>query len=128
VFSCGDCGIERERGFPTEVEDPSDDTVRENFYWFSIHRGDACNGTKGTGTPRADKSFADYTALETLPPLVLKVASNRGAFDDVTGRIRPVAGIPRCTEVRRVRDGDEVLPVLWRTTTFSRSAWTDVAK
>ena len=57
-----------------KLEDPSDDTVSENFYWFST-TPETLQWDKGTWYTTPTRTFADYTALETLPPVTLKVTS-----------------------------------------------------
>ena len=57
-----------------KLEDPSDEMVSENFYWLST-TPETLEWDKCTWYSTPTKTFADYTALETLPPVELKVAS-----------------------------------------------------
>jgi exo-1,4-beta-D-glucosaminidase len=102
-----------------KLEDPSDDTVSENFYWFST-TPETLQWDKGTWYNTPTKSFADYRALETLPPVTLKVAStttDHSTTVTVTNRGKSLAFAVHL-KVKREKDGEEVLPVLWEDNYF----------
>ena len=115
--------------------------VSRNFYWLSTKaetldwersdRDESGQYQISTWTPT--KTFADYTALGTLPPvdLVVTAQSERGETDSsttVTLRNPSPAlafgirlKVDRATSgrvARRARRDDEVLPVLWQDNYF----------
>jgi exo-1,4-beta-D-glucosaminidase len=103
-----------------KLEDPSDDVVSENFYWFST-KPETLDWEKGNWYMTPTKTFADYTPLQTLPPVKLKVetASRSGATTvTVTNPGKSLAFAVRL-KLSRDTDGEEVLPVLWEDNYFS---------
>jgi exo-1,4-beta-D-glucosaminidase len=103
-----------------KLENPQGKTVSENFYWFST-TAETLQWDKGTWYTTPTKSFADYTALETLPAVALKVASKsaeRSTTVTVTNPSRSLAFAVHL-KVKKGADGEEVLPVLWEDNYFS---------
>jgi exo-1,4-beta-D-glucosaminidase len=97
-----------------KLEDPSDDVVSENFYWFST-TPETLEWNKGNWYMTPTKTFADYTALQSLPPAPLKVeATSKPGSTSVTVS-NPGKTLAFAVRLRLVRDTDkeEVLPVLW---------------
>jgi exo-1,4-beta-D-glucosaminidase len=97
-----------------KLEDSSDDVVSENFYWFSS-AAETLEWDKGTWYYTPTKTFADYTALETLPrgQLQVKAESKPGSTTvTVTNPAKTLAFGVRL-KLARDTDGEEVLPVLW---------------
>ncbi|MCX6631074.1 MAG: hypothetical protein NTW28_25965 [Candidatus Solibacter sp.] len=102
-----------------KLEDPSDDTVSENFYWFST-TPETLQWDKGTWYTTPTKTYADYTALETLPPVSLKTTSkstDRSTTVTVTNPTKSLAFAVHL-KVKKGNDGEEVLPVLWEDNYF----------
>ncbi len=103
-----------------KLEDPSDDVVSENFYWFST-APETLEWGKSTWYYTPTKTFADYTALQSLPKVELQVSaqSTEGATKvTVTNPAKTLAFAVRLKLVRDT-DGEEVLPVLWEDNYFS---------
>jgi exo-1,4-beta-D-glucosaminidase len=103
-----------------KLEDSSDDTVSENFYWLST-TPETLEWDKGTWYSTPTKTFADYTALETLPPVELKVTSkstDHSTTVTVTNPGKSLAFAVHLT-VKKETDGAEVLPVLWEDNYFA---------
>jgi exo-1,4-beta-D-glucosaminidase len=102
------------------LSDSTGKNVSENFYWLSTRPdtlGQPKDATFWFTTPT--KEFADFTALNSLPPAAVKLAakSERKGRELVT---RVVAENPGKTlafflrlKLNRARDGEEVLPVIW---------------
>jgi exo-1,4-beta-D-glucosaminidase len=102
-----------------KLEDPSDDSVSENFYWFSTSP-ETLQWDKGTWYTTPTKTFADYTALQTLPPVTLKVGSkstDHSATVTVTNPSKSLAFAVHL-KVKKDTDDEEVLPVLWEDNYF----------
>ena len=103
-----------------KLEDPSDDIVSENFYWFST-KPETLQWDKGTWYFTPTKTFADYTALQTLPAARLTVAaqSKPGSTTvTVTNQGKTLAFAVRL-KLSRSTDSEEVLPVLWEDNYFA---------
>ena len=76
---------------------------------------------KGNWYTTPTKTFADYTALESLPPVTLKVESkstDHSTTVTVTNPAKTLAFAVRL-KVKRDSDGEEVLPVLWEDNYFA---------
>jgi exo-1,4-beta-D-glucosaminidase len=105
------------------LEDPSGNPVSRNFYWLST-RLETLDWDKSTWYHTPTKTFADYTALNSLPLVDLKVTSR--TEEQGTGRATTVTvANPGKTiafaihlKVKKGADGDEVLPVLWEDNYF----------
>ena len=100
------------------LEDPSDDPVSENFYWLST-KPETMDFAKSTWYYTPTKTFADFTALNSLPPVELKLtAQNRtqGAEGTTTVTVTNTGkslafGVH--LKLSKSAGGDEVLPILW---------------
>jgi exo-1,4-beta-D-glucosaminidase len=106
-----------------ELQDPSDDVVSRNFYWLST-KPETLEWEKSTWYHTPTKTFADYTALDSLPHVELKVASatkdqgaDRVTTVTVTNPSKSLAFGVRL-KVKKGADGEEVLPVLWEDNYF----------
>jgi exo-1,4-beta-D-glucosaminidase len=102
-----------------KLEDSSDDTVSENFYWFST-TPETLQWDKGTWYTTPTKTFADYTALETLPPVALNVASKSTDHSTIVTVTNPGKSLAFAVhlKVKKDSDGEEILPVLWEDNYF----------
>jgi exo-1,4-beta-D-glucosaminidase len=102
-----------------KLEDSSDDTVSENFYWLST-TPETLQWDKGTWYTTPTKTYADYTALETLPPVTLKMTSRTTDHSTTVTVTNPGKSLAFAVhlKVRRETDGEEVLPVLWEDNYF----------
>jgi exo-1,4-beta-D-glucosaminidase len=102
-----------------KLEDPSDDAVSENFYWFST-TPETLQWDKGTWYTTPTKTFADYTALETLPPVTLKVTSKSTDHSTTVTVTNPSKSLAFAVhlKVKKDTDGEEILPVLWEDNYF----------
>jgi exo-1,4-beta-D-glucosaminidase len=108
------------------LSDSTGKNVSENFYWLSTRPdtlGQPKDATFWFTTPT--KEFADFTALNSLPPAAVKLAakSERKGRELVT---RVVVENPGKTlafflrlKLNRARDGEEILPVIWEDNYFS---------
>ncbi|MDE3165161.1 MAG: glycosyl hydrolase family 2, partial [Acidobacteriota bacterium] len=102
------------------LEDPSDDLVSENFYWLST-APETLEWDQSTYYHTPTRTFADFTALATLPPVRLQVSSSSkpGATTvTVTNPSRALAFGVRLKVVRST-DREEILPVLWEDNYFA---------
>jgi exo-1,4-beta-D-glucosaminidase len=93
--------------------------LSSNFYWLST-KDDALDWEKSTWYYTPTLGYADYTQLQSLPPVTLGVSGRtvrRGA-DEVArvtleNRSRSLAFFVRL-QIQRGRGGEEVLPVVWQ--------------
>jgi exo-1,4-beta-D-glucosaminidase len=108
------------------LHDTAGKSVSENFYWLSTQPdtlGEPQAGSDWYYTPT--KQYADFTALNTLPVVDLKVSAvskRKGAEDTTTVTIEnPGAALAFFVhlKVNREKDGEEILPVLWQDNYFS---------
>ncbi len=102
-----------------KLQDASGAEVSRNFYWLSA-KPETLDWDKSTWYHTPTASFADYTALNSLPPVKLEVASQNadGATTvTVTNPTRTIAFGVRL-KVNAGPNGDEVLPVLWEDNYF----------
>jgi len=97
-----------------KLEDSSDDVVSENFYWFST-APETLEWSKGTWYFTPTKTFADYTALQSLPKVQLKVTSQSKPGSTTVTVTNPAKTLAFGVRLKLSRDtdGEEVLPVLW---------------
>jgi exo-1,4-beta-D-glucosaminidase len=103
-----------------KLEDPSDDVVSDNFYWFST-QAETMDLTKTNWYTTPTKTFADYTALQSLPKPTLKVESTSkpgSTTVTITNTGKSLAFGVRL-KVSRDSDKEEVLPVLWEDNYFA---------
>ncbi len=107
-----------------ELRDPAGKVVSQNFYWLST-TPETLDWEKNTFYMTATKTFADYTALNTLPAPTLAVESTHGqrSADRVTAVTVRNTGKSLAFGIRlkvlKGADGDEVLPVLWQDNYFA---------
>ncbi len=103
-----------------KLEDPSDDVVSENFYWLST-TPETLEWDKGTWYSTPTKTFADYTALATLPPVELKVASKSTDHSTTVTVTNPGKSLAFAVHLKVTNGagGEEVLPVLWEDNYFA---------
>ncbi len=103
-----------------ELLDAADNVVTENVYWQSQQRDDVGVARNDTAFSLKQSSWADMTALNTMPKAALEVTAARvdGADGDreVTVRLsnpsERIAFFERA-EVLATRDGDEILPITY---------------
>jgi len=105
------------------LEDASGHPVSTNFYWLST-RPETLDWDKSTWYHTPTKTFADYTALNSLPLVDLKSASRteeRGTDRVTTVTVaNPGKSVAFAVHLRLKKGpgGDEVLPVLWEDNYF----------
>jgi len=105
------------------LEDGSGAPVSGNFYWLSS-KPETLDWDKSTWYYTPTRTFADYTALNSLPLVDLKAASR--TEERGTGRVttvtvaNPGKGMAFAVRlsVKKGARGDEVLPVLWEDNYF----------
>jgi exo-1,4-beta-D-glucosaminidase len=103
-----------------QLRDASNQIVDRNFYWLSA-RPETFDWDHSTWYHTPTKTFADYTALNTLPTTELQVqAENSPGKSIVTVKNsgKSLAFGVRL-KVTKDADGDEVLPVLWEDNYFA---------
>lgn len=95
-----------------------------NFYWLST-KDDVLDWAKSTWYYTPVSSFADFTALQSLPPITLVArgrTERRGEIETAQVTIenssRSVA-LAVHLQIKRRGDGEEVLPVLWEDNYFA---------
>jgi exo-1,4-beta-D-glucosaminidase len=134
VFTLPEIGGLTTTYFVSLALESSDKQVSRNFYWLSTvpeavdfeRAGQAIAGpyqTIATYTPT--KTFADYSALNTLPQIDLDVTA-RSQVRESEGSTTVTLRNPSRTlafavrvKVKKGPDGDEVLPVLWQDNYFA---------
>ena len=105
------------------LEDPSGAPVSRNFYWLST-KPETLDWDQSTWYYTPTNTFADYTALNSLPLVDLKATAKTEEREP--GRVTTVTVVnPGKTIAFAVRlllkkgpGGDEVLPVLWEDNYF----------
>ena len=104
-----------------ELQDPSDHPVSQNLYWLST-KAETPDWEKSNWYVTPTKEFADYTALNGLPRVELKVAAQSRADGTTTVTVvnagKSIAFGVRL-KVTKGAGGEEVLPVLWEDNYFS---------
>jgi exo-1,4-beta-D-glucosaminidase len=95
-----------------------------NFYWLST-QPEALDWDKSTWYYTPTRTFADYTALNSLPTANLKISSSTLAqgTDRITGVVitnpGPALAFGVHLKVNKGDGGDEILPVLWEDNYFA---------
>jgi exo-1,4-beta-D-glucosaminidase len=98
--------------------------ISRNFYWLST-KPETLEWDKSTWYYTPTKTFADYTALNTLPRTDLKVESStapQGADRVTTVTVTnagPALAFGVHLKVNKSADGEEILPVLWEDNYFA---------
>jgi exo-1,4-beta-D-glucosaminidase len=100
------------------LRDASGATASENFYWLST-RPDTLDWNHGNWYYVPEKEYADFTALQSLPPVKLQVESNftaegENAVAHVTIQ-NPTKDLAFQIQVKLTQGakGAEVLPIIW---------------
>jgi exo-1,4-beta-D-glucosaminidase len=98
--------------------------VSSNFYWLST-KDDTLDWAKSTWYYTPASSFADFTALQNLKPVELRTAGRveRKGEEEVAHVTveNPSHSLAFAVhlQLKRGRDGEEVLPVLWEDNYFA---------
>jgi exo-1,4-beta-D-glucosaminidase len=106
------------------LTDDSGRPVSSNFYWLSTRPdtlGQPREGSSWYYTPT--EQFADFTALNTLPPVDLKISAGfeRRGEEGIT-RVtveNPGKSLAFFVRLKVNRGGEEILPVIWEDNYFS---------
>ena len=103
-----------------ELRDSSDHVMSRNLYWLSS-KPETLEWEKSTWYVTPTRTFADFTALNGLPPVELKVAAASKADSTTVTVTNPGKTIAFAVhvKVKKGADGDEVLPVLWEDNYFA---------
>jgi exo-1,4-beta-D-glucosaminidase len=112
------------------LEDASGKTVSTNFYWLST-KPDDLDWDQSTWFYTPEKSYADYTALNGLPPVELKYSAEsevkgddgitRVTVENPSGNLAFAVHLMVKTVKHDEEDGREeaeILPVLWEDNYF----------
>ena len=108
------------------LEDRSGKLTSENFYWLSTKPdtlGVPKIGSDWYYTPT--KQFADFTALNTLPAVDLKISATSGHNGDEEVTRVTVENPGKALaffvhlKVNQSKSGEEILPVIWQDNYFS---------
>jgi exo-1,4-beta-D-glucosaminidase len=100
------------------LEDASGKVVSRNFYWLST-KPDVSDWEKSEWYVTPIKSYADFTALQGLPKVSVKVSSETGQKDSQgTTRVKvenPSSHLAFFVHLKLTKGegGEEVLPILW---------------
>jgi len=109
-----------------ELHDAAGKLMSENFYWLST-KGDTLDKPK-TGSDwyyTPTKQFADFTALNNLPPVKLKVLAKSGRSGNEYATHVTVENPSKSLaffvhlKVNDAKTGEEILPVIWEDNYFS---------
>jgi exo-1,4-beta-D-glucosaminidase len=103
------------------LADASGATVSRNFYWLST-TPETLDWDKSTWYYTPTKTFADFTALNNLPPADVQVSAETRHPGATTVTVRNTGrtlafGVHLC--VKKGADGEEILPVLWEDNYFA---------
>jgi exo-1,4-beta-D-glucosaminidase len=106
-----------------KLADASGNAISRNLYWLSS-KPETLDWEKTTWYHTPTKTFADYTALNSLPQVDLNVTArtqtdgpDRVTMVTVTNPGKAIAFAVRLKVVRGT-DGEEILPVLWQDNYF----------
>jgi exo-1,4-beta-D-glucosaminidase len=104
-----------------ELRNPAGDAVSRNFYWLST-KPDVSNWEASNGRYTPLRSYADFTALESLPRVKLRWSS-RAAEQDAEHAERvtvenPGKAIAFLVHLRLMAGNREVAPVRWEDNYF----------
>ena len=106
------------------LSDAAGKMLSENFYWLST-APETLDWPKSDWYHTPTKTFADYSALQSLPPVELKASSETAAHGEervttvtVSNPGRALAFAIRL-KVKKGAEGDEILPVLWEDNYFA---------
>jgi exo-1,4-beta-D-glucosaminidase len=109
-----------------ELRDASGKLISENFYWLST-KGDTLDkpkqGSDWYYTPT--KQFADFTALNSLPPVKLNLLTKSGRSGDEYATHVTIENPGKSLaffvhlKVNDAKTGEEILPVIWEDNYFS---------
>jgi exo-1,4-beta-D-glucosaminidase len=101
------------------LDEPSGKGVSSNFYWLST-KAETLEDSKGTWYYTPTKTYADFTALNSLPSVSLNLSTKteRRGGDEVvrvtlTNPSSSLAFFVRL-KITKGKGGDEVLPTLWQ--------------
>ncbi len=107
------------------LTDASGKPVSSNFYWLSTKADTLGEPKEGSSWYyRPTEQYADFTALNTLPPVDLKISakSERRGKEDIT-RVtveNPGTSLAFFVHLKvNQGDGEEILPVIWEDNYFS---------
>jgi exo-1,4-beta-D-glucosaminidase len=94
--------------------------VSRNLYWLST-KPETLDWENSTWYVTPTKTFADFTALNALPPAALRTAavSKTGETTVTLTNTGKAIAFAIHVKVKKGADGDEVLPVLWEDNYFS---------
>jgi exo-1,4-beta-D-glucosaminidase len=95
------------------LDDSAGKTVSRNFYWLST-KPETLDWDKSNWYYTPTKTYADYTALNKLPPAELQLTV-RGETVTITN---PSHALAFAVHLKATRNGEEVLPVLWEDNYF----------
>jgi hypothetical protein len=102
------------------IRDAAGQEKSRNFYWLST-TPETLEWEKGTWYTTPTKTFANYTALQSLPPVALKVTSKSGDGTTTVSVSNPTKSLAFAVhlKVKNDIDGEEILPVLWEDNYFA---------
>jgi exo-1,4-beta-D-glucosaminidase len=105
------------------LEDSAGKTVSSNFYWLST-KPEVLDWENSTWYHTPTKSFADFTALQNLPKVELKVATRIAhKNDEDVAHVMVTNPGPHLAffvhlRITKGRGGEELLPILWQDNYF----------
>jgi exo-1,4-beta-D-glucosaminidase len=101
------------------LDDSEGKRVSTNFYWLST-KPEALNWEKSDWYHTPTKSFADFTALKSLPAVELKLASSSKEGSTRVTVENPTRSLAFFVHLKVTggESGDEILPVLWQDNYF----------
>ncbi len=105
------------------LDDAAGKQVSSNFYWLST-KVETLDEPKSTWYYTPTKTYADFTALNTLPAVGLEVSttSERRGMDNIVhvslaNPSRSLAFFVRL-KINKSKGGEEVLPIIWQDNYF----------
>ncbi|HWD00181.1 MAG TPA: glycoside hydrolase family 2 protein [Candidatus Sulfopaludibacter sp.] len=100
------------------LQDAAGKIVSRNFYWLST-TPETLDWEKSNWYYTPTKTFADYSALNQLPPAALQVSAQSAANGAAVTVTNPSRALAFAVHLKISRNGEEVLPVLWEDNYFA---------
>ncbi|SPE39475.1 Exo-beta-D-glucosaminidase (fragment) [Candidatus Sulfopaludibacter sp. SbA3] len=102
------------------LEDASGKNVSRNFYWLST-KPETLEWDKSTWYHTPTKTFADFSALNSLPAIELQASAKTAPQSTAVTLSNPTKTIAFAVhlKVKKASDGEEILPVLWEDNYFA---------
>ncbi len=101
------------------LKDSAGKTVSRNFYWLST-KPETLEWDKSTWYHTPTKTYADFSALNSLPAVQLRTSAKTTAESAIVTLTNPSKSLAFAVHLKALRasDGEEILPVVWEDNYF----------